>query len=71
MFIDRIFLALTAFPLSFTWLRYYIDDNSVCLLGAVAAVTLLLIVIKAVWGARKSKRRLKRLELKQTEKLTP
>ncbi len=70
MFIDRIFLALTAFALSFTWLRYYIDDNSVCLLGAVAAVTLLLIVIKAVWGGRKSKKRLKRQELKETEKLT-
>ena len=66
MFIDRIFLALTAFALSFTWLRYYIDDNSVCLLGAVAAVTLLLIVIKAVWGGKKSKKRLKRDALGMT-----
>lgn len=69
MLIDKIFLAVVSFCVSFTWLRYYLDDNAVCAVGAVAICALIFIFINALSGGT-NKKKLKRRQIKQTENLT-
>lgn len=69
MFLDSVFLIVTTFIVAFVWLRYYIDNNLVCLFSAIAISILFFLAFKAITDGKKEKRKLKKQERQQAENL--
>lgn len=57
MMIDTVFLSLAAFALAFVWMRYYVDSNLICLLGALAACLAFYFAVKALFGKRQKQKK--------------
>lgn len=69
MFLDTVFLAVITFIIAFTWLRYYISDNLVCLFSAIAVCALVFLGIKALSGGKKQRKTLKKQQRKEAKNL--